>query len=74
LSYEKIKNKSYGRAQQHIRQGIIEDFEVKFPDLENQKKIVKLFKEIENLKEESKTLMEKIDDLFYGLLIKKIEL
>lgn len=74
LSYEKIKNKSYGRAQQHIRQGIIEDLEVKFPDLGNQKKIVKLFKEIENLREENKMLKEKIDDLFNGLLIKKIEL
>jgi len=44
LNYEKIKNKSYGRAQQHIRQGIIEDLEILLPDLENQKKIIKIFK------------------------------
>lgn len=74
LNYEKIKNKSYGRAQQHIRQGIIEDLEILLPDLENQKKIIKIFKEIENLKEESRILKENIDNLFESLLIRNIEL
>src|SRR3989344_3144321 len=72
LNYEKIKSMSYGRAQQHIRQGVVENFEIKLPDLNTQRKMVKILKEIEQLKEESKMLKEKIDNLFSGLLIKKI--
>jgi type I restriction enzyme M protein len=74
LNYEKIKNKSYGRAQQHIRQGIIEDLEVQLPDIETQRKIVIIFQELENLNEKYKILKKQIDDLFNSLLAKSIKL
>ncbi len=73
LNYEKIKNKSYGRAQQHIRQGIIEELDILLPDIERQKEIVKIFKEIEFLKNKSKVMREKIDGLFDSILFKKIK-
>jgi restriction endonuclease S subunit len=68
-----IKNKSYGRAQQHIRQGIIEDLDILLPDIERQKEIVKIFKEIEFLKDKSRIMREKIDGLFDSILLKKIK-
>jgi type I restriction enzyme M protein len=73
LNYEMIKNKSYGRAQQHIRQGIIEDLDILLPDIERQKEIVKIFKEIEFLKDKSRIMREKIDGLFDSILLKKIK-
>lgn len=73
LNYERIKNKSYGRAQQHIRQGIIEDLDILLPNIERQKEIVKIFKEVELLKEQSKIMREKIDNLFDSILFKKIK-
>ena len=73
LNYERIKNKSYGRAQQHIRQGIIEDLDILLPDIKRQKEIVKIFKEVELLKEKSKIMREKIDNLFDSILFKKIK-
>jgi type I restriction enzyme M protein len=73
LNYEKIKNKSYGRAQQHIRQGIIEDFDILLPSIERQKEIVKIFGEIESLKEQSQIMTNKINDLFDSILSKKIK-
>ena len=73
LNYERIKNKSYGRAQQHIRQGIIEDLDILLPDIKRQKEIVKIFKEVELLKEQSKIMREKIDNLFDSILFKKIK-
>ena len=74
LNYEKIKNKSYGRAQQHIRQGIIEDLEILLPDIERQKEIVKIFREIELLKGKNKIMRGKIENLFDSILFKKIKI
>ena len=72
LNYEMIKNKSYGRAQQHIRQGIIEEIEILLPDIERQREIIEIFKEIESLKDKSRIMREGIDSLFDSILLTKI--
>jgi len=73
-NYKMIKNKSYGRAQQHIRQGVVEDLIIDLPEINTQKEIVDILKEIESLKDEIKSLSGKIDNLFSSLLNKRVKI
>jgi len=72
VKYDEIKSKSYGRAQQHIRQGIVEDIIIPLPEIKTQEIIVNKIKYIEELKTKISLLNNKISVLLEESLRKNI--